>query len=107
MKVKDLIKELQEANQEAEVTFSIYEGCCGDREYLEVVDTDFDECLQYNSKSELVPSKYFPNGRFEVVFDALDFMTSCRSAGTARDAVKKMREENEKWRKEQQKKSKN
>jgi hypothetical protein len=62
MKVKDLLIELQKADPEADLVFSHGDGCCGDREYLDLEDTYFNEYLVYNLKGELVRPKDLPNG---------------------------------------------
>lgn len=104
MKVKDLLIELHKADPETELMFSMGDGCCGDREYLDIVDVDFDEHLQYNIKSELVRSKHFPLGTVEFYFSAPWFLASCRKAGAAKRAVQEIIDEHEKWQKEQEEK---
>lgn len=105
MKVKDLIKELQAADQEAELVFSMPDGCCSDREWLELHSVDFDEHLQYNNKSELVRGKTFPNGTFEFYFEATWLLSSCRRAGAAKRAVQEIVDSQKKWQDEQNEKA--
>lgn len=106
MKVKDILLVLQQADPETELVFSMSDGCCGDREWLEIVDVDFDEHLQYNSKSELVRSKDFPLGTVEFYFAAPWFLASCRKAGAAKRAAQDVIDAQIAWQKEQEEKAK-
>jgi hypothetical protein len=106
MKVKDLLLELQKADPETELVFSMADGCCGDREWLEICDVDFDEHLRYNMKSELVRSKDCPLGTVEFFFHAPWFLASCRKAGAAKRAAQEIIDSHAAWQKEQEEKSK-
>lgn len=105
MKVKDLIEELSKADPEADLVFSMSDGCCADREWLELDTAFFDEHLQYNLKSELVRPKSIPNGTFEFFFKAPWFLSSCRKSGAAKQAAQDIIDSNEAWKKEQKEKS--
>jgi hypothetical protein len=101
LKVKDLIAELQQADPEAELIFEMADGCCADTEFLTLYDASEDKCLRYNLKSELVPSKDFPNGQFRFFFDAPWFLETCRKAGAAKRAAKEVQDAHDKWLEEQ------
>jgi hypothetical protein len=83
MKVKELIVQLLEMNQDADVSFQIAEGCCGDYDYLG--DPDLDEVPYHTRTNE--EKTFFVNFRFP----ALDHMTSCISTGIAKRAVERHR----------------
>lgn len=104
MKVKDLLIELQKADPEADLVFSHGEGCCGDRDWLELLDAEFNEHLQFNLKGELVRPKDFPNGTFEFFFATPTYLASCRKAGAVRDLIRKMDEDTAAWHKSQEEK---
>lgn len=40
MKTKELIELLQQADPESDVSFEMFSGCCGDVEFMSVIDTD-------------------------------------------------------------------
>jgi hypothetical protein len=104
MTVKELIEKLNKADPEAELVFSMADGCCSDREYLELYGADFEEHLQYNIKSELVRPKDFPHGTFEFDFHAPWFLASCRKAGAAKSAAQAVEDSHKKWLEDQKKK---
>lgn len=77
MKLKDLLKQLKDADPESDLFFNLDDGCCGDYEQLgDPYEIDIDE-----------PGKYFPNGRVQIRFEALWFNDSCITAGTAKKAA--------------------
>jgi len=88
MKVKDLIERLSKADPEAELSFQMADGCCGDQEYLELYDADFEEYKMYNKAGELVRPKDLPNGIFIFSFNAPWFMDTCITSGQAKSAAK-------------------
>jgi|WetSurMetagenome_2_1015567.scaffolds.fasta_scaffold188547_3 hypothetical protein len=76
MKIKDLLKEIEENNlpPDADISFEMYSGCCGDVEYLETCDI-----VSYNDES-------FKS--LQIRFRSLPGYTSCIKAGaTHRDSV--------------------
>ncbi|MEM4379225.1 MAG: hypothetical protein QXL01_00870 [Thermoplasmatales archaeon] len=87
MKVKELIKELQELNPEADISFIMNEGCCGD---TMSIDPPYDiygsEYKDKNGKIEYYVS---------MCFRALPHFKTCRRAGGMNDLLKKFEGKNE------------
>lgn len=79
--VKELIKQLLEFNQDAEISFQIGDGCCGDYDFLEGLDMD------ENSYVENGVKHYYINFRF----DPLEVISSCIASGIAKRAVARHR----------------
>lgn len=74
-KVKDLIKKLQQYEENSEILFTMADGCCGDIEFLDFIDVDHWE------KS--------PNCEEKVIieFNPLWFMDTCITGGVAKRAA--------------------
>jgi hypothetical protein len=87
VKVKDLLRELQAADPEADIIYMMSDGCCSDYEYLDLRDASFEEYKYFNSKSELVKPKDMPHGMFEFRFHAPWFLGTCLTSGTAKRAA--------------------
>lgn len=77
MKVKELITQLLEFDQEAEISFQIADGCCGDYEFLENPDTDQFDYMEKGKKHVYVNMR----------FPSLEIMSSCIASGIAKRAV--------------------
>jgi hypothetical protein len=77
MKVKELIKELLEYDQEAEVIFSQSDGCCG--EHFDLNDPDIDDLSYKHKDVEYKMIRFY--------FPALPFLSSCIASGIAQRAV--------------------
>ena len=73
MKVKDLIKELQQLPQEADIGFRMADGCCGDS--FELGDPELED-MSY---------RYKGHGHEYINFDfpPLDFLSSCMKSSAA------------------------
>lgn len=77
MKVKDILEELKNVDPETEVSFQIYEGCCGDVEFLSGAEVD---------AVKLTDDTY----RVSFTFDCLDGYDTCRRAGAVRRFIHTM-----------------
>lgn len=70
MKVKELKELLSKVSDDADVSFQMRSGCCGDVEYMEVAYTD-----------DYEPSKSIPEGHVSITFESLPGYKSCIQAG--------------------------
>lgn len=84
MKVVDLIKELQELNPDAEISFLMNQGCCGDSvsidEPYDIYGSEF--------KNKHGNTEYYAH----MCFRALPHFKTCRRAGGMNDLLKKFEE---------------
>ena len=105
MKVSELITLLQTAEPDTEVSITSQDGCCGDQEFHDIIDADFDPCEHFVN-SKLVRTKDFPHGLFRIYLTAAHGATTCRKSGMIHSAIREYEEQMAAWRKEQEEKSK-
>lgn len=75
VKLKDFLKQFDGMDPEADMQHMMYVGCCGDTELLEEPTV---EPHKFEFKKEQYSYVY-------LYYPALDFLSSCRKYGSARD----------------------
>ena len=78
MKVRDLLENLKDADPESEVSFSMPDGCCGDREWLDINEIYVRDGDETQHEKPLV----------EFLFKGLSYFSTCRKSGAVKDAAK-------------------
>jgi hypothetical protein len=78
MKAKELIELLKTADPESEVSFQVYEGCCGDTRDLDIQDAE----VVHLTGSTVCKDEHF----LQVVFSKLPGYYSCIQSGATKRA---------------------
>lgn len=103
MKIKDLLEELKGADPEAEISFQMSDGCCGDTEDLgdPFIDVTLDTYKLDPSTGKKGWMKADPNEQsVRIILPAVKYMRSCIKSGLFKKLYDERFDADGKWKKE-------